>query len=344
MTPTRPLILVTGASGFIASHIVTGLLDKGYRVRGTARGTKFVALQKTFASRPDLQIIEVQDIASDDLSSAMQGVHAVIHAAAPLFGRAEPSKVLSGAIEGTMNVLRHSLSAGISKIIMISTLGTAFDPALTYPFSGGHIEQSTCGEASEQDALDPSREPLYVYVSAKIMAEKAAWDFARAHPELDLTTINPAFNFGPFAKIFPPPAKTDLATNEALYFILQGQLPPLIPPWLVDVRDVARATVAALNVAPSPNNLQRKRYMLISGGASWTDIVNLLRQKRPELQGRLCSTEGAPEFPGPIGTYDVSPAREDLGMAEYIPWETSVLEAVDSMLELEKGWGPSRGF
>ena len=39
-----------------------------------------------------------------------------------------------------------------------------------------------------EDGLDPSRSPLYVYVVSKILAEEAAWEFARAHPGLDLAT------------------------------------------------------------------------------------------------------------------------------------------------------------
>lgn len=47
---------------------------------------------------------------------------------------------------------------------------------------------SAWGEASKEDALKPSRSAVYVYLSSKILAERAAWDFARAHPELDFAT------------------------------------------------------------------------------------------------------------------------------------------------------------
>jgi nucleoside-diphosphate-sugar epimerase len=58
------LVLVTGANGYIALHLVRELLEKGYRVRGTVRSeAKAVHLRKTFESYGDkLEIVIVEDI------------------------------------------------------------------------------------------------------------------------------------------------------------------------------------------------------------------------------------------------------------------------------------------
>jgi uncharacterized protein YbjT (DUF2867 family) len=61
---TNALVLVTGANGYIAVHVVRELLEKGYRVRGTVRREIAIAhLRKTFASYGDkLQLVIVPDI------------------------------------------------------------------------------------------------------------------------------------------------------------------------------------------------------------------------------------------------------------------------------------------
>jgi nucleoside-diphosphate-sugar epimerase len=82
------LILVTGASGYIASHIVKQLLEKGYRVRGTVRNLKDAKkcdpLKKLCDSpRHELELVEADLLNENSWLSAVKDCTYVIHTASP---------------------------------------------------------------------------------------------------------------------------------------------------------------------------------------------------------------------------------------------------------------------
>ncbi|KAE9389453.1 hypothetical protein BT96DRAFT_926544 [Gymnopus androsaceus JB14] len=72
---SQHLILVTGVSGFLASHVTVELLRKGFRVRGTARRARLESLRasKLVQMYPNLEFAQLDDIASSDLTEALQG-------------------------------------------------------------------------------------------------------------------------------------------------------------------------------------------------------------------------------------------------------------------------------
>ena len=107
---------VTGASGFLASHIIWQLLESGYRVRATARGKKVGALKELYRAHPNIEIIEVPDIVHSEFAEAFVGVDAVVHTAAPLPARVDPQTMLdvSGVLRmegGTDSTHRRQLKA-----------------------------------------------------------------------------------------------------------------------------------------------------------------------------------------------------------------------------------------
>ncbi|KAF8055425.1 hypothetical protein FPV67DRAFT_830766 [Lyophyllum atratum] len=86
--------------------------------------------------------------------------------------------------------------------------------------------------------------------------------FADAHPELDITTINPPFLYGPFAQNFtqPNPNYYALSTNLYIYRFLKpsSNFPMFLA--YADIRDVAEAHVRALTSPPS-SSVGRKRII-----------------------------------------------------------------------------------
>jgi nucleoside-diphosphate-sugar epimerase len=113
-----------------------------------------------------------------------------------------------------------------------------------------------------------------------------------------------------------------------------GDLPMQMPPMFCDVRDVAKAHVAALLVDRKPG----KRYLVNGGHFFWKEAVEHLAKAMPELKPRLASAEKAAPLPGTLCKLDIGPAVKDLGITEWIGWQRTVEDTIKSLLEEEKNW------
>ncbi|KAI1791395.1 NAD-P-binding protein [Ganoderma leucocontextum] len=338
-------ILVTGASGFIGSHVIVQLLDAGYRVKGTARGAKFDLLREHFKSNPKFEAVQIDDIVSGDFTAAFKNVSAVIHLASPLAGREGPEAALNSGMEGTLNILRQSIRAGVHKFVLTSSWATTLDPSLAATFAGVTFTEKDWGNTSREDVLAEDRNPLYVYCGTKTLTEQAAWKLAEEHPELDLATINPPFVYGVPVAGLSPGGLAALGTNALIYQLIAGEperaLPPQLPPYYCNVRDAARAHILALELPKlaAGADVREKRFIVAGPGTIlWADAVKTLLAQRPSLKDRLPTLENASPVPGTLSKVDTTRAREVLGVKEYVGHDETLLETVDALLDLEKTW------
>lgn len=153
--------------------------------------------------------------------------------------------------------------------------------------------------------------------------------------------MNPPFLYGPFAPGFsiPEPKYGALSTNLYILRLLDpnGSFP--ISSSYIDVRDVARAHVAALR-APSESSVGRKRILLASPHENkFENVVQLISEKRPELKARLV-TQTPPQYPLYKLPLDFKRVEDVIGISldSYVSWENTFLDTVDSLLEVEKSW------
>jgi len=262
------LVTVTGASGFIATHCILGLLQAGYRVRGTVRSFKRrkeieEGLSKHVDIAGRLEFTEADLLDDAGWPAAVEGARYVLHVASPL-PSAPPNdemELITPAREGALRVLRAASEAGVQRVVLTSSLAAV---------TSGH-ERREGRTYDESDWSDLSK-PMGAYEKSKTMAERAAWDFVEAldaSKGLELVAINPGVVLG-------PTLIADYSMSaEFVGKLLRKDVPgcPKINVALTDVRDVAAAQIAAM-LAPEAKG---KRFILAGENTPMRDIALVLR-------------------------------------------------------------------
>ncbi|TCD61545.1 hypothetical protein EIP91_008273 [Steccherinum ochraceum] len=313
------LVLVTGISGYLGAHVVDQLVRQGYRVRGTVRSAKLSASQEAFKLYGDaIEVIAFDDLVKGSYTDALKSVDSVIHVAAPLIG---PRGYSCGSPRGSLNILRQTEEAGIKNFVLTSSIVTYGN--LTKDHGRVLTDDDWYGITREEVVNNKDVDGWTVYCAGKALAEKAVWEFAEKHPNIEITAINPSFFYGPFA----PGHK---APHEGTAFN-----PNTISTMGIDVRDVARALVAGLQSPPTAK-VGRKRIMLTSERFQPSELVELVVSQRPQLAGRVNEKlKAAPDNLKPVA--DNSRLKEVLGL-EATPWQKTVLDSADAIVQLEEEW------
>jgi dihydroflavonol-4-reductase len=229
--------LVTGATGFVGSHVARALVERGDTVRVTVRSS---------SPRGVLEGLDVEFVTAAlgdraALRRALRGVTRVFHVAGTTHLRADPSALTRVNVEGTRAVLEEALRAGVERVVHTSSIG-AVGPARP-----GRV-------VDERSPFPPG---LGVpYAESKHAAETEALRVA-AHG-LDVVIVNPAHVFGP-GDVVPT------STGVVRRFLLR-LIPAYVPGAIcvVDVRDVAAGMLLAdeLGVAG-------ERYILGTRNYTW---------------------------------------------------------------------------
>ncbi|MEQ9815701.1 MAG: NAD-dependent epimerase/dehydratase family protein [Azospirillaceae bacterium] len=277
MTDTQTTVLVTGASGFIAKHIVLDLLKKGYRVRGTVRDkAKGEAVRQTMeengADPAGLDIAEA-DLGSDSgWAGAVAGCRFVLHTASPfpISTPRDPDEIIVPARDGARRVVAAALDAGAERVVLTSSMA-----AIAY---GHPMERTAPYTADDWTRVD--RPEVGAYVASKYHAEKAAWAVAAERGLEDrLAVINPALVLGP---ILDAGHGTSV---EIVRRLLTGKMPalPRVGFPVVDVRDVSAMHIAAMETPAAGG----QRFPC-AGGFMWLEeIAEALRQGLPGQAGKV---------------------------------------------------------
>ncbi|XP_063967060.1 uncharacterized protein LOC129279427 [Lytechinus pictus] len=259
-------VLVTGASGYIASHIVQQLLERDYAVRGTVRSLGNEArIQHLKELCPDathkLELVEADLENEESWKSAVDGCSYVLHTASP-FPLAIPNNendVINPAVEGVTNVLKAVAANGKVKRVVVTSAGLAIC---------GNLSNKEYSEKDWPDNVDG----LLPYPKSKTLAEKAAWDFVenlKDEEKFELVVVHPVGVVGP---ILSRNASTSTEVIKRLLLRNPFLLPKVNLP-LVDVRDVAAGHIAAMKCPEAAGN----RHILCGGNMWWNEMGSVLR-------------------------------------------------------------------
>jgi NAD dependent epimerase/dehydratase len=180
---TSPLVLVTGAAGFIGSHLTELLVEQGYRVRALVRYNSrndWGWLEDSSIAR-DLEVApgDVRDF--DAIYRAMKGCDAVFHLAALVgipYSYESPLPYVRTNVEGTYNVLEAARQLSLSDVIVTSTSET-YGTAQYVPVDERHplVAQSP-------------------YSATKIAADQLALSYHRSFG-LPVKIVRPFNTYGP---------------------------------------------------------------------------------------------------------------------------------------------------
>jgi dihydroflavonol-4-reductase len=336
----KPMVLITGISGFIAKHCAVEMLRSGYAVRGTVRSLQRSAeVRDTLARHADVARLSFAqaDLESDaGWDAAVAGCAHVLHLASP-FPAKQPrdeQALIRPAVEGTLRVLRAAAGAHVERFVQTSSMA-----AVVY----GHPRdrKAPFTEADWTNVEDPGVTP---YTKSKTLAERAAREFA-AGPAggLHYSSVNPGLVLG-------PSLDRDIGTSaEIVQLFLKGKYPgaPRMSIPCVDVRDVARMHRLAIETsAPSGG-----RYLGSADSLWLIEIARALRERLGDAARRAPTRElpdwavklvgifdpaarlAVPEL-GKHVRVDNSLTRRTLGI-EFIPAGEAAAAMARSLIELK---------
>ena len=152
-------ILVTGASGFVGSHVVPELIDAGHRVVALSRSQRSAA---TVLGRLDpgrQQAVEIRDgdvVRRETLAGAFVGIDAVVHLAAIPRDRDGGATLRLVNTEGTRNVVVAARDAGVRRFVHLGALGVEDLPELHYASSKAKAEALVRESGLDWTILRPS--------------------------------------------------------------------------------------------------------------------------------------------------------------------------------------------
>jgi dihydroflavonol-4-reductase len=240
--------LVTGATGFVGSHIASKLLENGHDVNALVRKTSNT---RNIGGLP-LKVVygDLRDI--DSLKKAACGCKGLFHAAAMYgFWARNPRDFYDINVEGTKNVIEAAVSQGVEKIVYTSSEST-LDPG-SGPGGNGY-ELASAGDVFGD------------YKKSKLLAEIEVLKLCKkGYP---VTIVNPTTPIGE-GDIYPTP------TGKIVLDMLNGAMPAYVNTGLniIDVEDVAEGHLLAFEKGGCGD-----RYVLGNENLTLKDMLEMIAQ------------------------------------------------------------------
>ncbi|PNP57244.1 hypothetical protein THARTR1_02774 [Trichoderma harzianum] len=286
--PVGSTVVVSGANGNIASHIVDQLIKAGYIVRGTVRDVKknswLIDHFSNIYGPEKIELVEVPDMsASGGFDEAVKGASGFIHTATPVMESADPNTAIPVVIQGTLGALQSAAKEPkMKRFILTSSSGACTAPKPGKVFT---IDSNTWNEEAVTAAWAPPpyegfERLLDVYYASKTQGEKEAWKWVRENnPKFVLNTVLPNANFGPVVDKHHQKYHSTLGWIRALWNGFDGEegVRSQPPQYYINIVDDAIVHVAALLY----KDVNNERLFTFAYPYNWNDILAALRKLYP---------------------------------------------------------------
>ncbi|MFD1515784.1 NAD-dependent epimerase/dehydratase family protein [Halomarina rubra] len=234
--------LVTGATGFLGSHLVERLVDDGWDVTATRRESS----DTSALDGVDVEWVEADVLDADAIGEAVAGHETVFHLAGIGLQAADAPVVERVNRDGTENVLAAAHEAGVERVLFTSTAGT---------------RRRADGIATEADVAAP----IGAYQRGKAAAEDCCDEYGERG--LDVVTVHPTSIFGPRDEEF---------TGRLLSMASDPKM-AVHPPGgasFVGVDDVVEGTVAAMERGESGEH-----YLLAGENLRYDEALDVIAEE-----------------------------------------------------------------
>lgn len=261
-------ILVTGADGFIGSHLTEYLVDHGYSVRAFCYYNSFNSwgwldsLPESKLEKIDIFTGDIRD--PNGVRTAMKDIDVVFHLAALIaipFSYHSPDSYVDTNVKGTLNILQAARDNKVSRVLVTST-SEVYGTAQYIPIDEKH-----------------PRQPQSPYSASKIGADCMAESFYRSF-NLPVTIVRPFNTYGPrqSARAIIPTIITQLLSGKSE--IKLGDLRPTRD--LLYVQDTVRGF---MEIAKSEKTIGEDVNIATNSEISMKDLVDFIRDEiNPEAK------------------------------------------------------------
>jgi nucleoside-diphosphate-sugar epimerase len=269
------MVLVTGGTGLVGSHLLLHLIENGESVRAIYRNWDHIQKTKSvfeLYKKGDLfekiNWLEADILDVPSLEIAFIDIQYVYHAAALIsFNPKDENTLRKTNIEGTANMVNFSITKGIKKFCFVSSIAALGDlaPHETY--------------ITEETEWNPEK-PHSDYAISKYGAEMEVW---RALQEgLDIIILNPGVILGPIpkTKIFEQgSAELYTKVKDGLSFYTLGST------GFIAISDVVRIAFELMK-----SDIKNERFTLIADNIVFRDVLNTiaeaLKVKKPNIHAK----------------------------------------------------------
>lgn len=236
-------VLVTGANGFIGSHLCRALVAKGYRVRALVRASSdlrsLTGLDVTYCHGDILQ--------PDSLEKAAAGCDLLFHVAGVFaYSGVKGEQLILEARSGAAHVVQAAVRAKVKRMVLTSS-------SVTF---GDNNRKEVMSEAHPGTFSDTSD-----YINSKILQENTAFAMA-AQEGLDLVSVHPTLTVG----------GPDYGLTESNHAIVSYLNDPYKTTWIGGCNIVAVKDIAEGHILIAEKGIRGERYLLGGENMEWSEV------------------------------------------------------------------------